>query len=154
MLNMFSAAKSYLAFNITSPKYADLSLGMGYGITLSNTTASDITTGTVTLEGADASTDDPCVPGTWGPLPAVADCDAPPGFDPGNATITIDAQHPIKAHSQCTFSSPCPKQFIRASGAPAALDVIVVVTALRRNDWSQGTVNGGIDSFRPIGATA
>jgi hypothetical protein len=148
MLNLFSAAGTFLAFNVISPKYADLSLGLGYGITLVNTTASDVTSGAITFEAADASTDDHCVPGTFAPLPAVAACDAPPGYDPGNAVLTITAQNPIKAHSQCTFSVPCPKQFLRVSGAPAALDVIAVVTPLKRTDFSVGTTTGDIESFR------
>lgn len=148
MLNMRSAAGKFLAYPAASPNYADLSNGMGYGIALVNTTAADITSGTVTISAADALPDDHCTPGTFGPLPAVPPCDAPPGTDAGNAVIMITAANPIRAHSQCTYSAPCPKQFLQVAGVPAGVTAIVVVTPLRRTDFSVGTVTGDIESMQ------
>jgi len=148
MLNMLSGAGTYLAFNAVSPKYADLLPGLQYGITLVNTTANDITTGTIAIEGADALPDDQCTPGTFAALQGVPTCDAAPGTVAGPATIVLSAQNPIRAHSQCAYSVPCPQQFLRLTGVPAALDAIVVVSALRRTDFSVGNPTGGIESFR------
>jgi len=148
MLNMWSGAGTYLAYVISATKYADLLPGLQYGITLTNSTATDVTSGTITLEGADALPDDQCTPGTFAALPGVPMCDAPPGSVAGPATIVLSAQNPIKAHSQCTFAFACPQQFLRATGVPASLDAIVVVTRLRRTDFSVGDPTGGIESFR------
>jgi hypothetical protein len=131
-MSIDSAAGSVLAFNIATPKFADLAAGNAYAIVLVNTTAADITAGTVTIEAADAKADDPCAPDVWAPLKVIPDCDAPLGTVSTNAVITISAQHPIKAMSQCSYAIPCPKQFIRATAPPAGIDALAVVTRLKR----------------------
>jgi hypothetical protein len=75
---MYSAAASALAFNVMSPKFADISPGLAYVFQLVNQTGADITTGTFTFQGADSSPGDPCVPGTWGPLQVLPDCSPVP----------------------------------------------------------------------------
>jgi hypothetical protein len=129
---MFSAAGTVLAFNVASPKYADLSAGYAYEIVLSNQTGADVTTGTFTIEGADASANDPCVPGTFAPLDVQPECSPPLGAAAPDAIVVVDAQHPIKAMSQCHIAVACPKQFIRVAGTAGTLDILAVVTRLRR----------------------
>jgi len=147
MLNMWSAAGQYLAWVISDTKYADLAPGLSYGITLVNSTASDVTSGTITLQGADAKPDDPCAPDVWAALQTVPGCEGVvEGTVTGPATITFTPQHPLKAHSQCTYSAPCPQQFLRATGIPSSVDAIVVVTRLKRNEFSVGTNTGQIVS--------
>jgi|GEM_PF-2269344 len=148
MPNMWSGASSFLAYVAASPKYADLGPGLIYAIVLSNTTAADVTSGTVGIEAADARADDACTPDTWGPLPFIPPCDAPAGTNLGNAVIALSPQQPIRAHSQCSFSLPCPKQFMRLTGVPASLDAIIVVGRLRRTNWDVGTVSGDIESIK------
>ena len=127
-----SAAGTVLAFNVASPKYADLSAGYAYEVVLSNQTATDVTTGTFTIEGADASAGDPCVPDTFAPLKIEPECAPPLGASAPNAVITISAQAPIKAMSQCHYAVACPKQFLRVAGAAGTLDILCVVTRLKR----------------------
>jgi len=127
-----SAAGTVLAYNVASPKFADIGVGHAYAIILSNQTAADITTGTFTVEGADASANDPCVPGTFAPLKVEPECSPPLGTAAPNAVITVDAQNPIKAHSQCAFAVACPKQFVRVAGTAGTLDILAVVTRLKR----------------------
>ena len=150
-LNMWSAAGSLLVFNAVSPKYANLLPGLAYAIILVNSTSSDITTGTVTIETANAKPDDACTPDTWAPLDGVPSCDAAPGTVVGPATIQLSAQHPLKAYTQCDYSAPCPNQFIRVSGVPAGVDAIVAVTILRRTDFTFGTPSGAnMEMARPV----
>jgi hypothetical protein len=127
-----SAAGTVLAFNVASPKFADLAPGYGYAIVFSNQTASDVVTGTFTVEGADASANDPCVPGTFAPLDVQPECSPPIGAAAPDAVITFDATHPVKAMSQCAYAVPCPKQFIRVAGTAGTLDILCVVTRLKR----------------------
>jgi len=148
MLNMWSAASNYLAFVVSATKYADLLPGLSYGVTLINTTAADVASGTITLEAADALPDDACKPGTFAALAGVPQCDAAPGTVAGPATIQLTPQNPIRAYSQCTYAFACPNQFLRVTGVPASLDAVVVVTRLRRTDFSIGNNTGGIESFR------
>lgn len=131
-MSTVSAAGTYLAFNAAAPKFADLGSGHAYAITLVNSTAADITSGEFTIEAADAKADDACAPDVWGPLDVVPECTAAPGTVGGPATITLSPEHPIKANSQCSYSAACPKQFIRVAGTPGGLDIIVVVTRLKR----------------------
>jgi hypothetical protein len=127
-----SAAGTVKAYNVASPKYADLSEGYAYEVVLSNQTATDVTTGTFTLEGADASAGDPCLPGTFAPLKVEPECSPPLGASAPNAVITVSAQAPIKAMSQCHVAVSCPKQFLRVAGTAGTLDILAVVTRLRR----------------------
>lgn len=131
-MNMWSAAGNVLAFNVASPKFADLAPGLAYAIILSNQTAADITAGTFTIEGANAKEDDRCAPDVWAPLDVTPFCDASPGTVAGPATITITPENPIKANSQCAYSVPCPTQFMRVAGTPGSLDILAVVTRLKR----------------------
>jgi hypothetical protein len=208
-----SAAGTVLAFNVMSPKFADLAPGLAYALVLANQTGADITTGTFTFEGADASAGDPCVPGTFAPLQLSNDCSPAPavatkkvnaaaiaaggtghavgnkislgngvvlavatvaagvitgvtidsagsitGANPanpvaqvsssgpgigstfnltwvnaGDASITLSAQNPIKAGTQCAVAVECPKQFVRIFSQGATnLELLAVVTRLRR----------------------
>lgn len=129
---MISAAGTVLAFNVASPKYADLSAGYAYEVVLSNQTGADVTSGTFTLEGADASPGDPCVPGTFAPLKVEPDCAPPLGAGAPDAVITVSAQAPIKAMSQCHVAVACPKQFLRVDGGVTTVDILCVVTRLKR----------------------
>jgi hypothetical protein len=212
---MVSAAGTVLVNNVMSPKYADISQGHAYALILANQTGADITTGTFTIQGADADPSDPCIPNasSWAalnippecsPLPTVSTkrvnaanvlaggtghvvgnkltlangvvltvatvnagavtgvtidkagsvtgaapsnpqaqvSSSGPGIgatfnltwvDVGDASITLSAQAPIKAHSQCAIAVACPKQFVRIFSQGATnLDLLAVVTRLRR----------------------
>jgi len=147
MLNMWSAVGTVLAYNAASPNYADLAPGLAYALVLHNTTTSAITSGTMTMEGADARADDHCTPDIWAAIQEVPSCDVAPGTVTGPATITLSAQHPIPARSQCAYSAPCPAQFLRVTGVPAGITAIVVVTRLRRSDFSIGDARGDIQQM-------
>jgi hypothetical protein len=121
-----------LEFGAVSPAYADLSAGYAYALVLRNTTASDITSGTILFECAQSSPENFCVPGPWGPLPAVALCPDGFGSDPGQARIELSAAKPIPANSQCSMAAPCPCHFLRVSGVPAGLNASIVVSRLKR----------------------
>jgi len=123
-----------LAWNGKAPLWADLLPGLSYSIVVANQTDADVTTGDLAIEGADALPDDHCKPDAFTPVNEVADCSATMRggqLEPG--IIHITPENPIKAHSQCAFAIPCPPQFIRVSGAPAALSVTIVVTRVRRS---------------------
>jgi len=75
---MVSAAGTVLAYNVLSPKFADISPGIAYALVLANQTAGDITSGTYTVQGADASPNDTCVPGSWAPLQILPECSPVP----------------------------------------------------------------------------
>jgi hypothetical protein len=209
---MISAGGTVRTFNAMSPKYADISSGYAYALVLANQTDSDITSGTYTFQGADASAGDPCVPGTFAPLQILPECSPVPAVatkrvnaaaiaaggtghvvgnkislgngvvlavatvnagvitavtiddggsltgatptnprpqvsstgpgigstfnltwvDVGDASITLSAQNPIKAHSQCQIAVACPKQFVRIfSQGATSLELLAVVTRLR-----------------------
>jgi len=144
MLNMWSAAGRQLVFNAISPKFADLLPGLTYSLVLVNSSSSDITTGTITIETADAKVDSPCEPDVWAPLDAVPTCDALPGTVAGAAKIVLSAQNPLKAYTQCGYAFPCPNQFLRVSGVPTGVDAIVIVDRLRRTETSYGDTRGNI----------
>jgi hypothetical protein len=131
--NVVSNAGTVLAFNALNPLFADVSLGYAYSIILVNQTAADVVTGTFTIETADPVPGaDPCVPGPWAPLQVWPDCAALPGAAAGPATITLSAQSPVKANSQCAFAAPCPGKFLRVDGpVGGTLEVIVVMTRLK-----------------------
>lgn len=132
-MSIWSAAGSVLAFNAANPKYADLAAGNKYAIILQNATVTDVTAGEFAIECADAKSDDPCAPDVWAPLDVMPACDAAPGTVAGPATISLSAQNPVKANSQCAYAVPCPKQFLRVTpGAATTLDIIVVLTSLKR----------------------
>lgn len=74
---MHSAAGTVKAYNVLSPKYADISEGIAYSLVVANQTGADVTIGTYTVQGADASPGDPCVPGTFAPLKIPLECSPP-----------------------------------------------------------------------------
>jgi len=152
MLNMWSGAGTFIAFDAKSPKYADLAPGLAYAIQLINTSSNDVVSGTVTIEVADAKPDDPCTPDTWSALEAVPTCDSAPGTVAGAATIAFSTQYPLKAYSQCGYAAPCPKQFLRISGVPTGVDSIVVVNRLKRTDTTYGDNRGDIVNLVRPGA--
>lgn len=132
--NVVSNAGTVLAFNALNPKFADVSTGNAYSVILANQTAADVTTGTYTIETADpVAGADPCVPGPWAPIQVAPDCAALPGAVAAPATITLSAQSPIKANSQCAFAAPCPGKFVRVTGPGTGntLDALVVMTRLK-----------------------
>src|SRR5262245_55693360 len=131
---MRSAVGHVLAFNVAAPKWADLSGGYDYAIVITNQTAADIVTGTLTFETAVSEEDDPCTPddATWAPMQILPECDSPPGAAVADATVTFSASNPLPAHSQCQYNVPCPERFVRVSGVPTGADAIAVVTGLRR----------------------
>ena len=63
-LNLYSGVQNFMAFPLSATEYADLSLGYMYVIIIANPTATDIDTGDIILEGADALPDNPCEPDT------------------------------------------------------------------------------------------
>jgi hypothetical protein len=136
-MGMWSNAGSVIVWNVASPKFADLAVGYAYSVILSNQTNADITTGTFTFEGADQSAADHCVPGTFAALQVFPACDALPGAVTGPATITLTPASPIRAGQQCAFAIECPKQFLRVVGTPGGLDIMAVVTRLRRASFGQ-----------------
>jgi hypothetical protein len=132
MPNVNSAAGFCAAYNVTSPKYADLANAMAFAIVLNNTTGTDITSGTITIETAHAKADDFCAPDGWAPLRIEPDCAAAPGTVAGPATIEFSEQHPLKAGASCSYGLPCPEQFVRVTGVPSGVDAIAVIPNLRR----------------------
>lgn len=127
-----SAAGTVMAYDGVAPKFADLAFGWAHAIILNNQTDADVTAGDFTIEAADAQADDPCAPDVWAPLDVVPECTAAPGTVGGPAKITVTPQNPIKAHTQCAYAVACPKQFLRVAGAASTLDIIIVVTRLKR----------------------
>lgn len=150
-LNVWSGVRNLLAFNIESPNYADISLGFEYAIALMNSTAADITTGTVILEGAEAQHDNPCEPDTFHPLDPVADCGPIVTGVPYTPPVQIDItpERPIPARGVCLYAAPCPLQFLRVTGVPAGVNAIVIITRLRRSDPGMWGPGWGIP--RPLG---
>jgi hypothetical protein len=135
---MWSAAGAVAAWNVATPKFANLAVGYAYAVIFGNQSVSDITSGTYTFEGADASPADACLPGTFAALQTTPACDALPGTVVGPATITFSAAAPLRAGQMCSFAIECPKQFLRVAGAPVGgMDIIAVVTRLRRTNFGQ-----------------
>lgn len=80
------------------------------------------------IEAAPASDADPCVPGTFAPVPEVAICDRP-AVPAAQATITIPAGTPVG--TVCAGTIPCrPNAFVRIS--PASGDTADVRAVLIR----------------------
>jgi hypothetical protein len=129
----FSAAGSAMLYNVASPLWADLSGGYSYTVAVTNQTAADIVAGTFALEEADADAADPCIPGAFTAVQVQPECDDPPGTAAAPAVLTLSAQAPLKAHSQCQFAAPCTKQFVRVvvTGGVGA-GVLAAVTRLKR----------------------
>lgn len=136
-LNMFSLVQNFLAFPIESPEFADLAQGHSYAIVISNTTAADITSGSIILEGADAKADNPCEPDVWSPLDPVAGCAPIVSGIPDTPPVRIEPspERPIRAHSICMYATPCPAQFLRVTGVPAGCHAWVVIGNLRRTNF-------------------
>jgi hypothetical protein len=149
-MNVFSNAGNVMGAVLYcgggADRYIDLSQGFAYSLMITNNTDEDITSGTVQIEVADAKPDSPCEPDTWGPLDPVNGCgpivSGQPYVDP--VSIEITPERPIRARSSCAYSAPCPKQFMRVTGAPAGTDVVAIVTRPRRSDFSHLGPYGGI----------
>lgn len=140
---MWSAAGTVEGWVVSATKWVDLAPGLCYCLCLANSTDNDITSGELTVEAADASTEDICRPGEFSTLMVLADCAAPIGTPHEmEAVITIDEKHPIKARSQCQVAFPCPKRFIRVTGTVAGLDVTLVLRDLKRTGMQ--TTDAGI----------
>jgi hypothetical protein len=151
-MGAYSAAGTVEGWVTSATKWVDLSPGLRYAICLANATDADITSGTLTVEAADADPEDICKPGEFSTLTIEPDCASPPGVPHEmDAVITLSEQHKIPAHSQCQVAFPCPKRFIRVTGAPANLDVTVVIRDLKRSGmsatdtgiWPGGFAEGG-----------
>jgi len=153
-LNIRSNAGKVWVGPVMSPQYADLGIGHEYSIVVFNTTATDITTGTITFENADADPDNPCAPGPWSPIDPTDGCGpivtGLPYTTP--VSVTITPERPIRARASCQYAVPCPRQFIRVTAAPAGTWVAVVITRLRRTDFSHLGPFGGIPAPLPLGA--
>lgn len=134
---MYSAAGTVEGWNVMDPKWADLAPGYRYCICLANGTDNDITSADLTVEGADASEEDICRPGDFSTLEVEPECSQPLILGVIEATIKLDADHPIKAHSQCQVSVPCPKRFIRVTGSAGGLDVTLVIRDLKRSGMQE-----------------
>lgn len=144
-MNMYSNAGDTIVYpDVKAPKYADLLPGLAYSITVSNSTGADITSGTLTIEGADAREDDPCAPDAFSPVDELPNCDEAPGTVIGPARIQFTPENPLRVGQKCQYAIPCPPQFIRIADAPAGVDVGVVLTRLRRTDFRIGTSDGRI----------
>jgi len=135
-MNMISAGGTVQVFNALSPNWADISAGYAYAVILVNQTDADITAGEFTIQAAPALPDDACKPDDtkWADIDVLPGCDDAPGTVSVPAKITLSATTPLKAHSQCAYSVPCPTgQFVRvvATGG-TGVGVFVVVTRLRR----------------------
>lgn len=130
---MWSAAGTVEGWNVMSPKWADLAPGLRYCICLANGTDADITAADLTIEGADPDPEDECKPGEFATLEVEPDCGQPLILGTMEAKVTVDEQHPIRAHSQCQVSFPCPKRFVRVTGTNGGLDVTLVIRDLKRS---------------------
>lgn len=135
-LNLWSNVTDYVCAPATAPDWANLGLCYAYGVTLINTTATDIDSGDVIFETADADPANVCEPGPFSPLEPVADCNPIVTGIPytDNVHYTISPERPLPAHGMCNIAAPCPQQFIRVSGLPAGVLAFVVMTRLRRWD--------------------
>jgi len=155
-LNIRSNAGKVWVGPVMSPDYADIGIGNEYSIVVFNTTAEDITTGTIEFENADADPNNPCAPGEWFPIDPVAGCGPIVTGVPytGPVTVEITPERPIRARASCQYAVPCPRQFIRVTAAPAGTWVALVITRLRRTDFSHLGPFGGIPAPLPLAGSA
>jgi len=155
-LNIRSNAGKVWVGPILSPDYADLGIGWEYSVVVFNTTAEDITSGVIEFENADADPNNPCAPDEWFPIDPISDCGpivtGVPYTPP--VTITITPERPIRARASCQYAVSCPRQFIRVSAAPAGTWVAVVITRLKRTDFSHLGPFGGIPAPLPLAGSA
>jgi hypothetical protein len=145
MPNMFSGVSNSVVFAAVAPAYANLAAGYAYALHLINTTAAEINAGVINVKTAPADAADPCKPGAFVPMPAVPECGDP--TSPGNVVIDL-ANLPIPAGGQCALSFPCPEQFVQIDAAPAGITAVIVVTQLRRTDWTMDWVTPAFDTPR------
>ena len=136
-MSIMSAAGQQMLFPGISPAFADLSFGYTYAVAVINNTTADITDGTFTIEDADASAADPCVPddATWAEIPVEPECDALPGSVVGPATITYTPEVPLPAMGQCQYAVPCVRRFLRVVGAAGAAQIVTIVARLKRTGF-------------------
>lgn len=160
-MGAYSAAGTVEGWNALAPKWVDLMPGYRYAICIANGTDTDITSGTFTVEVADADPDDMCKPGAFSTLKVEPDCASPLGTELQDAVITLSAESPIRAHSQCQFSFPCPKRFMRVVGTAGGLDITIVIRDLKRTGmqdvdpatWPGGFHAGGAQPFAAMHQT-
>lgn len=152
-MNMWSNVSNIWPFPCVDPYWVDLSVGYSWSFWIANTTNADIVAGTLQLYGADASPTDWCVPGPFDPMDPVAGCSAivPGVAEPGPVTVTITPEMPIRAHSVCGFSAPCPRQFFQLRGLPAGAQAFAIVGSLRRTNWDHVTPWGFIPQPMNLG---
>lgn len=133
-MNLISGAGKLIAAIIATPKWMDLSLGYEYVVVFSNGTNAPIAAGPFTIQDAAPSAADPCLPdaATWADIAVTPDCDDLPSVVTGPATVDFTPAA-IPAFSQCHVAVKCPRPFIRVIGTPTGLDIIGVVSRLRRS---------------------
>lgn len=135
-MNLISGVGKLIAANLSATKWMDLSLGLEYTIVFSNPTNAAIQAGPFVVQDAAPSAADPCLPdaATWADIAVTPDCDDLPSVVTGPATITFQgAANAIPAYSQCHVAVKCPRPFIRVTGTAGGLDIIGVLTRLRRS---------------------
>jgi len=135
-MNLHSGAGKLIAANVATPKWIDLSLGYEYVIVFSNGTNAAIQAGPFTIQDAAPSAADPCLPdaATWADIVEDPECDDLPSVVAGPATVTFQgAANAIPAFSQCHVAAKCPRPFVRVTGTPGGLDIIAVLTRLKRS---------------------
>lgn len=153
-INIWSGSGYGTAYDIKSPKWGFLGNALAAAIVLRNTTAAEINTGTFTVETAFPAHDNMCLPDTtWTQMWTQPGCGCSPA-DP-SAPLEIDlANHPIPPYSECSFMVPCPEAFIRVVGAPAGVDVLLVITRQRESGIPQDpawfTTTPPISYFAPF----
>lgn len=136
-MNLISAAGKLFASVIATTKWIDLRPGLEYVVVFSNGTNAPIAAGPFTMQGADPDPANDCLPlaSSWADLQTFPECDDLPNVVAGPATVTFQGGAAIPAFSQCHVAVKCPKAFMRVTGTPGGLDIIGVVTRLRR--WTK-----------------
>lgn len=136
-MNLISAAGKLFAAVIGAAKWIDLRPGLEYVVVFSNNTNAAVAAGPFTFQGADPDPANDCLPlsSSWANLQTVPECDDLPSAVVADATVTFQGGAAIPAFSQCHVAVKCPKAFLRVTGTPGNLDIIGVVTRLRR--WTK-----------------
>lgn len=115
------------------PVYARLSVGHAYAISVVNNSGTDITSGTIVIQDAQALENDFCVAddATWADVTEVPDCSEGAGVG-GPATITFSPQYPLRAWSECQYAVPCVREFMRVQAPQANAVVNIISGRLKR----------------------
>jgi hypothetical protein len=118
---------SVLAWSGTAARPVDIRRHVGFSFSFETTAALAADT-VFNIQSAPASDADPCLPGTFVPVPEVLTCTAGFGAQPlPQATIVLPAGTPKGA--LCTAALPCkPDAFVQvAAGGGGTASVIVTV---------------------------